>query len=185
MALANTTKLANRYGIDLVFHKISDDSSTTNDVTVDFANEVSLEITGDAVYATGGQAHKRIIGFNNPLEGSMTISTQIVTPALIKLVSGDAESTTVGTNTFKSRGDMAYYTITGDTVWKDEDGVTYTETITAHKALIRPTYSASYTGDGDPHSIDINIELLEDDTNGMITIAQAEETTSGGGSGEG
>lgn len=171
MAITATTKIANRYGLNLTFHKITD-TGTTNDVVVDFANEVSIEVSGDAVYATGGQGHKRLVGFNNPLEGSMTISTQIITPALMKLITAET-GTTVGSNTFKSRSDMPYYTITGTTVWKDTDGATHTETITAHKALIRANYSATYSGDGDPHSIDVNVELLEDDTNGLITFVQA------------
>lgn len=172
MAITATTKIANRYGLNLVFHKIGT-TGTSSDVTIDFANEVSLEVTGDAVYATGGQGHKRLIGFNNPLEGSMTISTQIITPALMKLITADT-TTTVGSSTFKSRSDMAYYQITGTTVWKDESGVTYSETMTVYKALIRPNYSASYTGDGDPHSIDVNVELLEDETNGMVSFVQAQ-----------
>lgn len=113
----------------------------------------------------------------------MTISTQVITPALMKLVAGDT-TTTVGTETFKSVTNVPYYKITGTTAWKGEDGVTYTETITAYKAIIRPTYSGSYSGDGDPRSIDINIELMEDDTNGMISFVQAEATTSGDGGGD-
>lgn len=181
MALTATTKIANRMGVDLVFHKYGE-TATTDDVTVDFANEVSIEVTGDAVYATGGQEHKRIIGFNNPIEGSMTISTQIVTPALMKIITNDTTSTTVGTYTFKSRDDIPYYKITGTTIWKGEDGTVYTETITAHKCLVRQNYSAAYVGDGDPHSLDINIELLEDDTDGMLTIATTAPTSGGGGS---
>ncbi len=175
MALAATTKIANRYGLDLVFHNIADGTDTTGDITIDFANEVSIEVTGDAVYATGGQGHKRLIGFNNPLEGSMTISTQIITPSLMQLITADAESDT-GTAVFKSRSDMSYYKVTGTTVWKDENGVTYDETITAYKCIVRPNYSASYTGDGDPHSIDVNVELLEDDTEGMISFTHADQT---------
>lgn len=174
MAFTDTTKIANRYGLDIVFHKLTD-TDTTNDVTIDFANEVSLEVTGDAVYATGGQGHKRLVGFNNPIEGSMTISTQIITGALMKLITAD-DGTTVGATSFKTRPDATYYEITGTTVWKDEKGVTYSETITCHKCIVRPNYSASYTGDGDPHSIDVNVELMEDETKGMITFVQADMT---------
>lgn len=169
MALTNTTKVANRFGVDLVFHEYGA-SATTGDITIDYANEVSFEITGDAVYATGGQGHKRLIGFNNPIEGSMTISTQIITQQLLALITADSTS---GSSTFKSQDENKYYTVTGTTSWKAEDGTVYTETITVHKCFVRPNYSAAYTGDGDPHSIDINIELLEDGDNGMITLAMA------------
>lgn len=172
MALTKTTQIANRYGLNLVFHKCGEEG-TTNDVSIAFANEVSIEVTGDAVYATGTQAHKRLIGFSNPLEGSMTISTQIITPELLKLVAGD-KSTTLGSATFKSGNDVAYYKVTGTTVWKDKDGTTYDETVTAYRCVIKPNYNVVYTGDGDPQSIDINLELLEDDEEGMITFAQAD-----------
>lgn len=173
MAIAKNTQIANRYGMDLTFHDLSA-TATTDDVTIDFANNISIDITGDAVYATGGQGHARIIGFNNPIEGSMVISTQIITPDLMKLITAD-DTSTVGEATFKSRADNKYYKITGTTSWKDADGKTYTETMTVYKCFVRPNYSAAYTGDGDPHSIDINIELLEDDTNGMIKFVEVQD----------
>lgn len=172
MALTNTTKIANRFGIDLVFHPLTE-TGNTNDITIDFANEVSFEITGDAVYATGGRGHKRLIGFNNPIEGSMTISTQIVTPQLMALITADPNASVNGA-AFRSADEAIYYSITGKTLWKDETGTRYEETMVAPRAFVRPNYSAAYTGEGDPHSIDINIELLEDPTDGMIKLGYAE-----------
>lgn len=182
MALEKTTQLANRCGIDLVFHNVADGTTTTNDIKVNYVNEVSFEITGDAVYATGGKNHKRIITFNNPIEGTMTISTQIMTPELMTIIAASAEdSAAVGTVTFKSREKVPVYKITGSTLWKDADGKVYTEELTVYKASVRNNYSASYTGDGDPHSVEITIDMLEDETDGMIKIVQAEQTTSGSG----
>lgn len=173
MALANTTRIANRYGIDLVFHDISA-TGTDGDITVDFANEVSIEITGDAVYATGEQGHRRLVGFNNPLEGNITISTQIMTPQLMKLIAADDETTNGAV--FKTRPDQKYYKVTGATVWKGEDGVTYKENLTAFKCLIQANYSAAYTGDGDPHSVDITVQMFETAEDGLIKFEFADNT---------
>ena len=177
MAITDTTKIANRYGLNLNFYNASTWSeSTPGDpvYTIDFANSVSIEITGDAVYATGGQAHKRIVAFNNAMEGTMTINTQIVTPGLLKLIANDS-GTTAGTAVFKSVTNSKTYVVSGTTVWKDASGNTYAETVTAYKVTVRPTYNPSYSGDGDPQEITITCDLMEDDTNGISKFVQAEQ----------
>ena len=74
MALAKTTQVANRCGVDLKIYKYKADGTIEEEgtplLTIDFCNEVSWEITSDSVWATGGQTHANKIGFVNPVEGS-------------------------------------------------------------------------------------------------------------------
>lgn len=210
MSLSNTTKFANRCGLDLKVYaynptgEINETYALTSDValasgktyytrsgsegsytyqpvaspdvedigsyyeaqdgallTIDFANEVSLESNGDNVWATGGQRHSKMIGFRNPSEGTFKISTQVTNVLLERLAAGDDIST--GSDKGYTVGDNAktptYYIIKGETVWQDENGVAYNETVTIYKACVKPSLSKSWTGDGDPQSKDIEFEL--------------------------
>lgn len=180
MSVTNTTKMANRYGLNLKLTDLADaDGATT--ATIDFANEVSLEITGDYVWATGGQAHSKMVGFKEPLEGTLKISTQIVTAQLMQIVSGGDLDATGTKASFKDDAEakMKYYKIVGETVWKDPDGTVYNETITAYKCAPKPNYSATYNGSGDPISLDIEFELIPDASGNFLDIERADQTTSG------
>lgn len=183
MALGNTTQLANRYGLNLKFYKY-DKTSTSGDfkgdlaTTIDFVNNCSLEITGETVWATGGQSKKKLIGFDNPLEGTFTISSQISTMELLALATGEdpsKESRTKVTFGNNKKGNPNFYVVEGETVYKDEDGITYSEMITLCKASINKDYSAEYTGDGDPQSIDIKLDLVADGNNEVVIIERADE----------
>ena len=58
MAFDGTKKLANRYGLNLYFYKYGQKDAAPCAV-IDFANEVSIELSTDLVWATGeiGRAH--------------------------------------------------------------------------------------------------------------------------------
>ena len=66
--MENTIKMANRYGLNLKLTNIKDETDTA---VIDFANEVSLEISGEITWATGGQGHVKMIGFKDPKEGTL------------------------------------------------------------------------------------------------------------------
>ena len=171
----NTVKMANRYGLNITLTNIKDDSETA---TIDFANEVSLEITGEITWATGGQNHVKMIGFRDPKEGTLKISTQITNMQIMNLLAGGNLTDTTGKVSFKDDIKLAlkYYKITGETVWQDEDGVVYNEKITIHKALVKPNYSATYNGSGDPISLDIEFELATDGEGNFVDIERSEQT---------
>ena len=172
MAVEKNKQFANRFGLNLKIFAYSDSYCDGDFKTplanplmvIDFANEVSVEISGDKVWATGGQGHSNKVAFNNPKEGTFTISTQLITPQLIQLASGgDIANFSDEKVLFKNDalGSKAnYYVITGDTVWQDEAGNTYSEAITCYKASVKPNYSKTYTGEGDPSSLDIEFELV-------------------------
>lgn len=63
-----------------------------------------------------------------------------------------------------------YFVIKGYTSYKAEDGTVAYEEITAHKAMVAPGFSTSYTGDGDPQSIDIEFQLAADGDNNVLTL---------------
>ena len=179
MAFDNT-KMANRLGLDLKFYAYTNGTAGSAAVaTIDFANEVSLDLSSDMVWATGGQEHANLIGFNNPVEGTLTISTQIVTMTVLALAAG-ADLTTDTSVTFKNDTSSVkpkYYTIVGETVWVDESGVSHNETITVHKACVKPGYNSTYTGDGDPQSIDIEFELGTDENGKVVTFGRTKATS--------
>lgn len=159
--MENTIKMANRYGLNLKLTNIKDETDTA---VIDFANEVSLEISGEITWATGGQGHVKMIGFKDPKEGTLKISTQVTTMQVMQLLAGGKLTDKGNKVSFKDDGKIAfkYYKIEGDTVWKDEEGVVYNEKVTVYKALVKPNYNVTYNGSGDPTSIDIEFELAVD-----------------------
>ncbi len=182
MPSTNKTKLANRYGLNLYFYKYG---AAENDYTdpskalavIDFANEISFELSGDLVWATGGRGHKRLIGFRDPYEGTMTISTQITNDVLLDILTGGDGSEAGRSHVFKNTDDTNnYFEIRGYTVYKGEGGEVVYEKLIAHKAMVSPSYSMSYTGEGDPQSIDIEFQLAADDKEQVLTLERADET---------
>lgn len=169
----NTIKMANRYGLNLKLTNIKDSTDTA---VIDFANEVSLEISGEITWATGGQGHVKMIGFKDPKEGTLKISTQVTTMQVMQLISGGKLTDKSNKVSFKDDGKIAfkYYKIEGDTVWKDEEGVVYNEKVTVYKALVKPNYSVTYNGSGDPTSIDIEFELAVDKDGNFVDIERSE-----------
>ena len=159
--MENTIKMANRYGLNLKLTNIKDETDTA---VIDFANEVSLEISGEITWATGGQGHVKMIGFKDPKEGTLKISTQVTTMQVMQLLAGGKLTDKGNKVSFKDDGKIAfkYYKIEGDTVWEDEEGVVYNEKVTVYKALVKPNYNVTYNGSGDPTSIDIEFELAVD-----------------------
>lgn len=174
MALTDAMQFANRCGLNVNIYKYPKGESASA-VEVPFANECALDLSGDITWATGGQAASKLIGFPNPIEGTFKISTQIMTNALLAIISG-ADATEEATEiTFKNDPDAAtvYYVIEADTVWKDKAGETKAENIIVHKALPKRAYNITYNGSGDPVSVDVEFELLEDADGKVVSITKA------------
>ena len=170
MAFDGTKKLANRYGLNLYFYKYGQADAAPCAV-IDFANEVAIELSTDLVWATGGQGFKKMVGFKNPYEGTLTITTQITNNTLLSLLSGGDGELVNGKAIFSDTDKQNnYVVIKGYTSYKAEDGTVAYEEITAHKAMVAPGFSTSYTGDGDPQSIDIEFQLAADSDNNVLTL---------------
>lgn len=175
MALDNSMQFSNRCGLDVNIYKHpKTGTGSTAAVEVPFANECALDVTGDITWSTGGKTASKQIGFHNPIEGTFKISTQIMTNELLALISGADATAASSTVEFKNdtSADIVYYVIEADTVWKDKAGSTHTENIVVHKALPKRAYNISYSGSGDPVSIDIEFELLEDADGKVVTITK-------------
>lgn len=183
--MSTSIKMANRYGLNLKLTNIADENDT---MVIDFANEVSLEISGEITWATGGQGHVKMIGFKDPLEGTLKVSTQVTDNGIMNLVSGQKLADESGVASFNGKmKKFRYYKIDGDTVWQDEDGNIYTEHVIAYKALVKPNYNITYNGSGDPVSIDIEFQLAEDKEQNFVDIKRdkdpvSEDNTEGAGS---
>ncbi len=176
-ALTNTTKMANRLGLDIEFYAYAADGTVSGDklAEIKFANEVSLELTSSITWATGGQTHAKMIGFKDPTEGTLKISTQVVNMQMITLASGGDIATAGKKVSFKNDSSAVapkYYIIKGKTVWQGEDGTTYSETITAYKACVKPGYNVTYNGSGDPQSLDIEFELGTNEAGQVVDIGR-------------
>lgn len=179
MALENTTQYANRYGMDLKFYKygtnIQDD--TTPDLVIDYANEVKVELSGGNTWATGGKKHANKIAFSDPVEGTLTITTQLMTTAMLAVIAGkDVTKLTGSEITFNNNDETRFYTITGDTMWKDIDSNTLPENIKVWKASPQKAYNITYNGSGDPTSMDIIFDLAEDDDGNVFTTKKVDAT---------
>ena len=183
MALGNTTKIANRFGLNLKFYPYTTDGSIEDEeshvVTIDFANEIAIELSSELTWATGGQAHKNMIPFKDPTEGTMTISTQIITSQILKLAAGNDPAGTDNKASFLNDDTTItprFYIAKGETVWKGEDGSTYNEEVTVYKAAVVPGYNVTYTGDGDPQSVDIEFQLGTNDAGKILDIERSDVT---------
>ena len=57
-------------------------------LNLDFANVTTTELTGESVFAYGGQGHPKKIQFSGERAGTLTIETQIQTVKLWQLITG-------------------------------------------------------------------------------------------------
>ena len=86
----NKTKMANRYGLDIAFYKYDETGGKGEKVLeIDFANQCVIELSSDITWATGGRGKAKLIGFKNPVAGTWTISSQIVTMPMLALLTGE------------------------------------------------------------------------------------------------
>lgn len=175
MAYSKTSQMANRYGLNTKIYDYSTYTGTSDTelLTIDFANVSDIQLSGDTVWATGGQSHGNIVGFNNPLTGTFKLSTQIMTTQLLALIAGQDLSTTTDTVVFENTAANTmpkYFVITSETVWQSKDGETFNEDLTFHKAIAKRALNIQYNGDGDPVSVDIEFELAQNDDGKLLTI---------------
>lgn len=174
----NNIKFANRYGLDITLYEFKEDISTlgTALAEIDFANEVSIELSSEVTWATGGQNHANKIAFRDPITGTLKISTQLVNLELLGIISGSSVSED-GTVEFKNDNAIPKcYVIKGKTVWQTEDGTTYDEDIVAYKAYVKPNYSVTYNGSGDPQSLDVEFELGTNAEGKVIDFKRSTQT---------
>lgn len=176
MAITKTTQFANRYGLNVKVYAYTDTTKKTPLVSIDFANVSDIDLSGDRVWATGGQEHANKIGFNDPVEGTFKLSTQIMTMELLALMAGDTPGAEATSVTFKNTANSTpkYFIIDAETVWQDADGVTYAETLTFHKACPKRAINISYSGDGDPTSVDVEFDLLQNADGEVLTVTKAD-----------
>lgn len=175
MAITNTTQFANRYGLNIEIYAHTDTAMATPLMEIDFANVSDVDLSGDRTWATGGQDHSNKIGFNDPLQGTLKLSTQIMTMELLTLMAGGDVSTAATTVTFANTANTTpkYYIIKAETVWQDADGQTYSETLTFHKACPKRAFNISYNGEGDPTSVDVEFDLLQNADGDVLTVTKS------------
>lgn len=172
---------ANRYGLNVLVYAYGTDLSATGEdavaplLTIDFANTCEADISGDRVWATGGQGHVNRVAFNDPIQGTFRISTQLMTAKLLDLMAGNdiALENTADEIVFQNaaNGTPVYYMVVATTVWQGEDKKSYAETLTFHKVCPRRALNISYSGEGDPTSVDVEFDVLEDpNTHKVLTI---------------
>lgn len=78
-------KFANREVCDLIFVDYKSKKPVLN---MDYANTTTTEVTGEAVYAYGGQGHPKRVVFTGDKGGTIAFETQMQTMALWALVTG-------------------------------------------------------------------------------------------------
>ena len=176
MAFSQSSKVANRLGLDVALYAMTDTTMQTALITIDYANVSTVDVSGDVVWATGGQKHGNKIAFYNPLEGTITISTQLMTTDLLNVIAGGtAGASSLTSIEFKNGASVAptYYILKATTVWQLDDGTTCSETITCHKVTPVRAYNIQYSGEGDPTSVDVTFQMLEDDSGKVMTVLKA------------
>lgn len=220
----------------------------------DTANTTTAGLTGDSVYAMAKGAKR--IGFQNPIEGTMTIEAQVYPFKLFALMSdGVVESTATyadrqvvkatdvgkltltlpengtlvagtvfaypedsygdestviegsftgkdftATETSKIAAGTSYvvgylvtrtsgvkkvsfnnkkmpndYYITQRTLDKDEDGNFHAFLMTAYKATIQRNFDLSFSSEGDPASVTLTFDLMEDKKGNVLDFVELDE----------
>lgn len=84
-------QMANREVCNLIF---VDYKTKKIFLDCDYANTSSQELTGENVFAYGGQGHPKKITFSGERAGTLAIETQIQTPKLWELMTGGKSSKT-------------------------------------------------------------------------------------------
>lgn len=79
------TRFANREVADLI---LADFKTGKQAAYIPYANTVSSEMTGDAVYAYGGAGHPKRVTFNGERSGTFKIETQMATQKLYEILTG-------------------------------------------------------------------------------------------------
>lgn len=96
MTINNATSFANREVMDLTFFDFATKKPFLN---FPYANVTTHELSGEAVYAYGGEGHPKRVSFNGEKGGTISFETQMQTPKLYAFITG-AELTT-GANFLK------------------------------------------------------------------------------------
>lgn len=179
--LQQNAGIANRFGLNI---RICD----ANDIdivyqTIDFANVSSFNLSGDVVFATGGAAHEKRVGFYDKIVGNFTLSTQILTNSLMCLMTGaagawDGTSPIVFKNRFLEA--VRTFTLIGETVWKSADGKVYGEQLILHRVVPRIAYNRKYALDGDVASVDIVFDIMQDAAGRVLTRGEPKLIAVGG-----
>lgn len=235
-------KVANRKGLNTRLYRYSDKSLFMN---IPFGKVTAIDASASRVYATGGQNDGKIVGFDDPAEGTFKITTQIIPIEIIALAcspdgvsegaewavrevltvategkltltatpiagtlyvypkNADLDGEPVATTATASEvtianaqvGDeyVAYYlkevaeakTVTlnnnvtpgtyiiySDTTYKADDDTIVAEQVHCYKAMPQKAISLSYQGSGDPASMDLTFDLMEDDDGNVIAFTR-------------
>jgi len=163
MALSTQRQMANRFGLDLDIYDLDDEIGEDEPLlTIDFANSCEISLDGDRVWATGYQDHQRVVGFCNAIQGTLTVSTQLMTSKLLTLLAGKPVASGTNVIIFDSLSTRfaKYFKMRGKTVWQDTEGNTHSETITFFKVSPRVATNITYNGEGDPQSADIVFDIM-------------------------
>ena len=79
------TTFANRDVSNLILRDYNTKKEFEN---LDYANVTALDMTGDAVFAYGGQGHPKRVAFNGDKGGTLKIETQMQTAKLYSMMTG-------------------------------------------------------------------------------------------------
>lgn len=83
--------MANREVCDLIVYDYKTKKPFLN---LDYANVITNELTGESVFAYGGQGHPKRVSFSGERSGTLTIETQIQTVKLWEMITGGTVSNT-------------------------------------------------------------------------------------------
>lgn len=226
-------KTANKCGVRFVFYDYATQAPV---LPVHFINDYSEELSSDRSFATGDWNGANLVGFDDPITGTIKISTQIIPIELLALAAGGngveegadlahrevitcttegkislatapvagsiyvyeedkdcsgepvassatskdvtIEGATVGKKyvayylensttakrvQFRSDATSKFLTMRGITKWKDTTGAEIIEHVVGYKVQPKKAISLTYHGKGDPISMDMELDILEDD----------------------
>ena len=120
-------QFANRDVSKLIIDKINSDGTTEPFAFVDYANVTAVDMTGEVVYAYGGQGHPKKVAFSGDRGGTLRVESQISDGNLYSMLTGATVETTASYITRAEATAASANTVTlgsGDSAPISADGIT-------------------------------------------------------------
>jgi hypothetical protein len=149
-------------------------------VKCETAGEISITVPTDGTIGAGTVFVFAKGDFGGTaIEGTFATNKFTATTASNIAVGSDYEVAYIVTRTsgvkkitFNNKKLPKDYYITMKTVDKDEDGLLTPFVMTAYKAMIQRNFELSFSSEGDPASVTLNFDLLEDKDGNVLDMIE-------------
>ena len=145
---------------------------------IESAKMTTLETASTTVYAQGGKGNSRLIAWEGEKTVTFTIEDALITKDTFWALTGATRSPQNGNKfTITSTSFAGYYSISADTLFRDEDGKDYKATITIPRAKLQTALSLSMAPTGDPSTFTFTLDAFPSGNIKEIFSLEIEDNT--------